>query len=263
VRWEAVKALGQLDELSDQAVNALLVMLHDENAHVRTQVIETLNVFEMSSEVISAFINVLSSDTDPNVRAHIAECLGDLEQPSEDVMRALLNALHDTNDHVRTCSVKSLGRITPTFPEVLSALLFALHHDTFFGVRWGAVRGLESLKELPKIAVSALRQSLSDGDWIVRRDCAHLLGQGSSSDKRTIQALLRGLSDKDMPVRKACSDALAQLGQRFPQNRETIMLQLAQVIQSRYNDATGYCTPCDLAYEALWLLVNGGQFEGR
>ena len=53
VRWEAFKALRQLDELSDCAgVNALLVSLHDEDPHVRAQVIETLNAFEMSSEVL-------------------------------------------------------------------------------------------------------------------------------------------------------------------------------------------------------------------
>jgi HEAT repeat protein len=43
VRWEAVKALGQLEELSDRAEHALLVTLHDENAHVRARVIETLH----------------------------------------------------------------------------------------------------------------------------------------------------------------------------------------------------------------------------
>jgi HEAT repeat protein len=263
VRWEAVKALGQLEELSDRAEDALLMTLQDENAHVRARVVETLNAFEMSPGVLTTFINVLSSDSDAYVRARTAECLGDLEQPSEDVKRTLLNALYDTDAHVRTCSVKSLGRIAPASPEVLAALLFALRHDAFFGVRWEAVRGLESLKELPKLAVPVIVQALSDEDWIVRRDSAHLLGQSGSSDKRTIQALLRGLSDNDMPVRKACSDALVQLGQRFPQSRETITLQLARIIQWRQNDATGYNTPCNVTYEALWFLVNGGPFERR
>lgn len=149
VRWEAVKALGQLEELSDEAESALLNMLRDEDAHVRVRVIETLNAFEMSLEVLSAFINVLFSDTDASVRARTVECLGDMEQPLEDVVQALLKAMHDTNDHVRSCAVKSLGRIAPTFPEVLPALLFALLHDAFFGVRWEVVKYLENLGELP------------------------------------------------------------------------------------------------------------------
>lgn len=260
VRWEAFKALRQLEELSDRAEHALLVTLNDQDPHVRAQVIETLNAFEMSSEVLNAFINVLSSDTDAYVRARTVECLGDIEQPFEYVMQALFKALHDTDDHVRTCVVKSLGRIAPTVSEVLATLIFSLRHDAFFGVRWEAVKCLERLKELPKLAVPAIVQSLTDEDWVVRKDCAHLLGQSGPSNKRTIQALLKGLSDTDMPVRKTCSDALVQLGQRFPQSSETIMMQLARIIRSRQNDTTGYGTPCDLAYEALWLLVNGSSF---
>jgi HEAT repeat protein len=263
VRWEAVKVLGQLEELSDRAEHALLMTLHDEDAHVRARVIETLNAFEMSPEVLSAFINVLSSDTDAYVRARTVECLGDMEQPLEDVMQALFQAIHDTDDHVRTCTVKSLGRIAPTFPEVLTALLFALRHDAFFGVRWEAVKYLDSLKQLPKIAAPAIVEALTDENWAVRQDCARLLGRGGSGNKRTIQALLRGLSDTDMLVRKACSHALVQLGQRFPQVIKTITMQLARIVQARQNDTTGYNTPCDVAYEALWLLVNGNPFESR
>jgi HEAT repeat protein len=252
-----------LEELSDRAEDALLVTLHDENAHVRARVIETLHAFEMSSEVLSTFINVLSSDTDAYVRARTVECLGDMEQPFEDVMQALFQAIHDTDDHVRACAVKSLGRIAPTSPEVLSALLFALRHDAFFGVRWEVVKCLESLKELPKLAIPAIVQALTDENWAVRQDCAHLLGQGGSGNKRTIQALLRGLSDTDMLVRKACSDALVQLGQRFAQSRETITIQLARIVRARQKDTPGYNTPCDVAYEVLWFLVNGSPFESR
>lgn len=261
VRWEAVKAFGQLEELSDRAVNTLLVTLYDEDAHVRAQVIETLNAFELSSEVLSAFIHVLSSDTDAYVRARTVECLGDMEQPLDDVMQALFKAMHDTDDHVRTCVVKSLGRIAPTASEVLTLLIFALSHDVFFGVRWEAVKCLARLKEIPKLAVPAIVQALTDEDWVVRHDCAHLLGQGGPSNKRTIQALLRGLTDRDRPVRKACSDALVQLGQRFAQSRETITIQLARTVQAHRKDPPGYDTPFDVAYETLWFLVNGGPFE--
>ena len=178
-------------------------------------------------------------------------------------MQALFQAIYNTDDHVRACTVKSLGRLAPTSPEVLSALLFALRHDACFGVRWEAIKCLENLKELPKIAVPAIVQALTDENWAVRRDCAHLLGKGGPANKRTIQALLRGLSDRDMLVRKACSDALVQLGQRFAQSRETITLQLVRIVQARQKDTPGYNTPCDVAYEALWFLVNGGPFESR
>lgn len=260
-RWEAVKALGQLEELSDRAEDALLVTLHDENAHVRARVIETLHAFEMSSEVLATFIHVLSSDPDAYVRARTVECLSDIEQPLEDVMQALFQAMLDTNDHVRACTVKSLGRLAPTSPEVQVALIYALRDDAFFGVRWEVVKYLASLKKLPRRAVPAIVQALTDENGAVRQDCAHLLGKAGSGNKRTIQALLRGLSDRDMLVRKACSHALVRLGQRFPQSKETITTQFALFIQARQKDTPGYNTPCDVAYEALWLLVNGDPLE--
>src|SRR5205085_7234879 len=138
------------------------------------------------------------------------------EQPSEDVIQALFQAMHDTDDHVRECAVKSLGRLAPTSPKVLAAFLFALRHDAFFGVRWEVVKCLESLKELPRLMIPAVVQALTDENWAVRQDCAHLLGQGVSGNKRIIQALLRCLSERDMLVRKACSHSLEQLGQRLP-----------------------------------------------
>lgn len=64
-----------------------------------------------------------------------------------------------------------------------------------------------------------------------------------------------------MLVRKACSHALVRLGQRFPRSKETITMQLARIVQARQKDTPGYNTPCDVAYEALWFLVNGGPFE--
>jgi len=259
-RWETVKAMEQLEELTDRAEDALLMTLHDENAQVRARVIETLNAFEMSAEVLGTFINVLSSDTDAHVRARIVECLGDIEEPLEVVMQALFQAMHDTNDHVRMCAVKSLGRLAPTSSEVQVALIGALRDDSFFGVRWEAVKYLASLTKLPQRAIPAIIRALTDESWAVRQDCAQLLGQGSSDDEQSMQALLRGLSDREMLVRKACSHALVRIGQRFPRSKETITAQLARIVQARQKDTPGYNTPCDIAYEALWLLVNGGSF---
>jgi HEAT repeat protein len=256
-----VKALGQFEELSERAEDALLNVLHDEDALVRVQAIETLNTFELSPSVFSTFVHMLSNDADAYVRARIAECLGDMDQPSKDVLPALLGALHDTEDHVRTCAVESLGHITPPTLEVLTALLSVLRNDTFFGARWAVIKSLKDLGELPESAVLATVQTLlEDTHQVIRQDCAHLLGQGSSRDEQTIQALLRGLSDGDLQVRQACSQALVRLGQRFPERRDMITLQLERIIQDRQDDSLswfGLSTPCEMAYDALWLLMRG------
>jgi HEAT repeat protein len=267
VRWEAAKALGQLEEISDDAVDALLNVLYDEDALVRTRAVETLNAFEMPSDVLLAFIHVLMSDTNSNVRARIVECLGDIDQPSDDVVQALLKAVHDTEDHVRARAVESLGNRASLSPKVLKALLFVLRNDTFFGARWAVVKSLKSLKELPEKAVFAVVQALlEDAHEAVRQDCAHFLGQGGFGDKRTIEALLKGLSDPDQQVRIACSQALVRLGQRFPERKTMITMQLERIVQSLQKETisySGWRAPCDVAYDALWLLVNEETLEGE
>jgi HEAT repeat protein len=267
VRWEAVKALGQLEELSDRAENALVNVLHDEDALVRARAIETFNTFEMSTNTFITFIQMLSNDTDAYVRARIVGCLGDMDQPSQEVLPALLGALHDTEDHVRCCAVESLGHMIPHSPEILTALLTVLRSDTFFGARWAVIKSLKDLGELPASASLATIQTLlEDTHQVVRQDCAHLLGQSGSSDEQTIQALLKGLSDGDLQVRQACSQALVRLGQRFPERRDMITLQLERIIQERQDESVswfGLSTPCDMAYDALWLLVKGDPLESE
>ncbi len=261
VRWEAAKALGQLEELSERAEDALLHVLRDKDALVRVRAIQTLNTFELSPSVFSTFIHMLSNDTDAHVRARIVECLGDVDRPSKDVLLALLRALHDMEDYVRSCAVESLGYMIPHSPEILTALLSVLRSDTFFGARWAVIKSLKGLEDLPESAVLATVQTLlEDTHQVVRQDCAHLLGQGGSSGEQTIQALLRGLSDGDLQVRQASSQALVRLGQRFPERRDMITLQLERIIQDRQDDSVswfGLSTPCDMAYDALWLLMKG------
>lgn len=266
VRWEAVKTLGQFEELSERAVKALLHVLHDEkDASVRIQAIETLHTFELSPSMFSAFIHMLSNDTDASVRAQIVKCLGDMDLPSKDVLPALLSALQDTEDYVRCCAVEGLGHMLPLFPEILTALLFVLRNDPFFGTRWAVIKSLKGREKLSKSAILATVQTLlEDTHQVIRQDCAHLLGQGGSRDKRTIQALLRGLSDEDEQVRNACSQALVRLGQRFPERRDMITLQLERIVQERQDDSVswfGLSTPCDMAYDALWFLMKGDPLE--
>jgi HEAT repeat protein len=255
-RRDAVKSLGQLDELSERAENALLVALHDESAHVRAQVIQTLFAYDLSAGVLDIFIHMLSSDTDCYVRACIVKCLGEIDQPCDHVVQALFQAIQDTDEYVRVCAIESLGRLAPTTPDVVSTLLRVLRHDPGFGVRWQVVKYPGALQELPLGAIPVLVQALTDEHWYIREDCAHLLGHSRSLHKSTIPALVHGLSDTNMAVRKACSQALVQLGQRFPRSKKTITKQVAQMIRAWWHDAMGYDTPCEVAYESLWLLVN-------
>jgi len=157
--------------------------------------------------------------------------------------------------------------MTPPSPEILAALLFVLRNDTFFGARWAVIKSLKDLGNLPERAVLAIAQTLlEDTHEAVRQDCAHLLGQGGTSSEQTIQALLKGLSNEDMQVRKACSQALVRLGQRFPERRDMITMQLERIIQEHQDDSLSYfgqSAPSDVAYDALWLLISGDPFESE
>ena len=163
--------------------------------------------------------------------------------------------------------MKSLGYITPPSAEILTTLLSVLRNDTFFGARWAVIKSLKGLEDLSERAVLAIVQTLlEDTHEVVRQDCAHLLGQCGTRSERTIQGLLRGLSDGDMQVRKACSQALVRLGQRFPERREMVTMQLERIIQECQDDNlswVGLSTSCDVAYDALWLLMKGDPFESE
>ncbi len=99
----------------------------------------------------------------------------------------------------------------------------------------------------------------------VRRNSARLLGKIGHNDEQTIQVLWQGLVDENYDVRDACAGALARLGRRFPDAVETIEKKLIQAIAEQafdkpdINGRSGH----DYAYNALWLLVVGGEIEGN
>ena len=77
--------------------------------------------------------------------------------------------------------------------------------------------------------------------------------------------MLHGLLDNNYDVRIACAEALAQLGQRFPNEVEAIEKKLIQAIDDpafdKLDSVVGR-SGHDYAYEGLWLLVVGGELKG-
>ncbi len=234
VRSAAAKSLGLLGQASDKVVDALLAALYDDDFDVRRQAIQSLGLLgQISSTVVDALLNALSSN-DPWIRRSAVENLGQLRQGSNAVLKVLFNALHDDDPEVRYRAAQSLGQSGEISAEVVLVLLEALPNPR---------------------------------NWLIRRNSARLLGQIGQSDEPTIKALLQRLLDVDSNVCTTSAKALAQLGQRYHESAEIIGKKLVQIIRDpefdKHDRAFNKYSIHEYAFDALWLLVVGGEIEAQ
>jgi HEAT repeat protein len=271
VRTLSARNLGQLDRISPEAVTALIAALHDTDPQVRLQTAESLGEVDQAppSETNAALIAALR-DTNPSVRRAAIQSLGKLGQreASDEVVRALLGTLRDKVSQIRHSAVRSLGQLKQgQMANEVVASLFKTLHDKNSTVCLAAAESLGKMGyALPEI-IGLERETIEDTatDWSVRCNAARLLGQIGQCDQPTIDILWRGLIDMDHDLRSASVQALVQLGRQFPNSAEIIERKLVQAIEDSEFDKRDWnnCTVRDHAYDALWLLVTGSEFERR
>ena len=148
-----------------------------------------------------------------------------MEPKPRQIVEALREALTDSSEQVWYQAAISFAPLGSESSEVIEILLNGVQHAQY---------------------------------WSVRRECANLLGQIATYDKRVLNILLLGLIDDDNDVRTACARALARLGQRYTEATEEIAETLIQAIQDpkfekvdEIEDVPGY----DYAFDSLWMLI--------
>lgn len=298
VREAVVKSLGELGYPSPEVIAALTSRFDSQNrdgASVRRAAVKSLGKLDYSShEVIHALIPALFDD-DWKVRVEAARSLGRLGQGFPSAVGALIRSLYDdTNGDVRATTVESLVQLGRTSPPWITQPLELLQDDIPTGPLTARPSG--PLRRMSPAIIQELRQALRDKEPIVhlaaaknliklgltdsamqnvlledlrhaedwyRRRSTLLLGQASQNDETIIRRLWDGLRDTNHAVRMACAQALAQLGRRFPNARESIASLLVQAIE-----AAEFAVPDDInrlahdyAYDGLWMLLVGGAFE--
>lgn len=106
VRERAVYVLGELGDTA--AVESLISMAQDEDAHVRYHVLYALERLR-AQDALPIFLAALQTDADADVRYRAAAGLGIFGDAA--AVPALLDALHDDKLHVRHSAIHALGLI--------------------------------------------------------------------------------------------------------------------------------------------------------
>ncbi|WP_293054801.1 HEAT repeat domain-containing protein [Moorena bouillonii] len=93
---------GQLGNLSETVVSALLPQLEDQDSDVRCATINALSQLGNSSQVVITALLGCLKDEESGVRASAAETLAELGKPSSYVSSALAQwiELHQSSDYV-------------------------------------------------------------------------------------------------------------------------------------------------------------------
>ncbi|MFL5659698.1 MAG: NACHT domain-containing protein, partial [Ktedonobacteraceae bacterium] len=122
VRYRAGQSLGQLGQVSPEAVAALVAALHDSDYSVRRYAAGSLErLGHAPPEAVAALVAALH-DSDAGVRLYAAQSLGQVGQTSPEAVAALAAVLHESDDNARRSAAYSLWRVGQVSPEALAAL---------------------------------------------------------------------------------------------------------------------------------------------
>jgi HEAT repeat protein len=206
-RSKAVLALCADDYPSGDVLDVLLQALRDEtDILVREDI--SFALMNLGDNAIDALVDLLQDD-DPNVRHHAAHTLGKIGNPI--VIDDLVGVLHDESDTVVHKAVYALGQIGDV--RAVSGLVKILGHPnadvqtnlvkalTYFGassipyitgylkaddwaVREQAVDILGQIQD--QSVIPLLKQSLADPDWRVRLSAVNAIGNYGVAIARSI-----------------------------------------------------------------------------
>jgi HEAT repeat protein len=153
-------------------------------------------------EVYERTVQTLASDADPVRRAYAANALGEfLTLPG---ITACANAIqNDADPGVRAAAATALGRLHDDGGGALSRALA----DSDAKVKLAALKSAGRINMFKDVA--AVGQLATDGDKLVRRNAADLIGVLRSPDGFDALATLAG--DPDADVRNAACHALGAL----------------------------------------------------
>jgi HEAT repeat protein len=262
-------SLEQLDQATPGGVEVLIKYLENADPQVRELMVEGFKRSGLASPIIvQSLIRILNND-DVAVQKAAIKSLEQLDQKdiSNEVVSALLTSLHNPIPEIRSLSATSLGNIgqKKTTDEITTALFNSLG-DNDFTVRYAAAERLRQLGLISPKLLEVQLEALNNRSLKWKHgDIARFLGQHSRKHEAIIQSLWDKLRDEKTYARRDCAQALALLGQHFPDIAETIGKKLVQAIEDpdlSKTDEWGW-SGCDLAYEALQLLVTDGEPNKR
>jgi HEAT repeat protein len=225
IREEAVIALREIGD--PESADLLVALLEDRHPGVRSQAAKTLDRFRwqprndqeriLRDAAMGRFVSasdmglsVLDIVTKTLTDGTATDKLGALDAlgkiGGEEVVPSLLAGLRDAECNVRVAALEALRDIND--PRVLQPVIACLKHQE------ATVRAAAAHALLPygAQAIPALKRSLSDRNWAVRKAAIETLGR--TKDPTLVESLLPLLRDPDHDVREANCEALARIKSR-------------------------------------------------
>ncbi|MCO5172105.1 MAG: HEAT repeat domain-containing protein [Planctomycetes bacterium] len=206
--------LAALRRMGAAAEGPVLRALRDPEPRLRARVAQLVGALSLPGGP-GALMEALG-DPVPGVRAAAAAALG--EQREGRALGLLLVALRDPDADVCARAAQALGRLgdpraVPALAQVAADLSKRTRGDTrrlerpAYAVLAAAIEALGALRD--ERALAALVQSLTHGDWRVRRDAADALGRLGQAE--ACEALSTALFDDERLVRRSAASALRAL----------------------------------------------------
>ena len=177
------------------------------------------------ADAVPALVSALLDKSDWNsryneVRRAAAHALGEMRFAARAANPALIEASRFHDYDVRLEAVKALGKIGPKNDTSVIEALKASLKDPDFDVRREAANSLGGFEVYADSTVPNLVNALSDQDFDVRREAAHSLGRIGPKTDGTVEALVILLDDDYADVRKAATEALSNVS---PDYREKVL----------------------------------------
>jgi HEAT repeat protein len=205
-RLGAAKGLGYYGNAAKDAVPLLGRALREEDDPVVVQEL-ALALARIGPAALPELLGAMK-DGVPAVRRSAVLALTKFGPEAKEAVPVLVFALKDSDGSTRALAAQALGEIGGEPERVVPALCLAFR-DPDANVRKQA--GL-ALVSLGATAVAGLKETLKDGDPILRRDAATVLGALGPDAKEAVPDLVGLLKDREAEVRAAGAGAVGAIG---------------------------------------------------
>jgi HEAT repeat protein len=211
-RREAAAALGQFPGEAEKVVPPLVDALHDSDAEVRQNALESLRTYgEKANRAGPVLREMLKNDPDQRIRQTSAALLGTINDRG--AVPILSEALDDRDPGVRLEATRSLGQLGPAGASgpTLERLLSSLGADHPEDLRAASVGTLHSLaKDQERIARAIADVAAKDPSPAVRYKAVGIMKTPIFGFQ--VPALVAALEDPNPQVRLTAGTNLAWIG---------------------------------------------------
>jgi HEAT repeat protein len=204
--------LVSMAEQDEQARQGLVAAMGHDNERVRAGVAVVVGGTKKPSKLFAPPLALMMEDRNPTIRMQATIAVRWLElgqAQQEQVIRRLDELLDDRNEPVKIQALVTLGVIGPRSGLVKLDHIRESIRDGDGLVRTRAVETLGRFGSKSGSSIAVIQLALKDRDVHVRRMAAASLGQIGAE---AVAALKLGLSDRDYDVRKHVAIALGTVG---------------------------------------------------